>query len=125
MKSRVRGQEDVWNDVQFDGIACPPEEDRARQEDLPATDIRYQLSRYGVGRTPTYGVVDFDVGLQEAIASVDAARAAWERLPQSVRDRYKSWPEVEKAAISGELEKVLHPPKEVKEDVPPKEGEKA
>lgn len=106
--SGVRGQETLSLDVQFPGIVCTAAEDMARQEYALSSDIKYQISRFGVGHPVTFGEVDYDnMDLTRAMAIVESAQQAWLQLPKVIRDRYQTWGNVEKAAASGELQQVL------------------
>lgn len=105
----VRGQESVWLDLQFPGIVCTDAEDMARQEYALSADLAYQVQRFGVGVHPgKFGEQNFDLmDLTTAMGVIEESQAAWLRLPKLVRDRYRSWPNVEKAAASGELAQLL------------------
>jgi len=104
----VRGQESVWLDLQFPGIECTAEEDKARQEHALSTEIGYQISRFGVGHPVNYGEQNFDLmDRTVAIEVIEASNQAWLSLPKVVRDRYQSWANVEAAAASGELQQLL------------------
>lgn len=89
-------------------VVCPPEEDMARQEYKLQSDTSYQVQKFGAGLPFKSGEVDFDLlDLTKAFALIEESRDAWLRLPKVVRDRYRSWDNVEKAAKSGELEQLL------------------
>lgn len=104
----VRGQESVYLDLQFPGVVCTAEEDKARQEYAKSSDIGYQIQRFGVGHPVSFGEQDFDLmDLTRAMEIVEQSAQAWLRLPKIVRDRYHSWANVEVAAKSGELEQLL------------------
>lgn len=107
--SGVRGQETVRLDLQFAGVECPASEDMARQEYALSSDLAYQVARFGVGVHPgRSGEQNFDLmDLTRAFEVVEEAQQAWLRLPKVVRDRYHSWPAVERAQKSGELEQLL------------------
>lgn len=106
--SRLRGQEDVgYVDVPV-VLACPEEEDMARQEYKLSSDLSYQVQKFGAGLPFRSGEVNFDnLDLTVAFDLIAQSREAWLRLPRVVRDRYQSWNNVERAAASGELEQLL------------------
>lgn len=104
----VRGQETVALDLQFGGVECTAAEDMARQEYALSSDLKYQIQRFGVGQPGPSGYVDWDnMDLTRALELVDASQKAWLELPRVIRDRYRSWANVEAAAESGELEQLL------------------
>lgn len=89
-------------------VACTPDEDKARQEYGLESDITYQISKFGVGHPVAHGELDFDsMDLTRAFELIEESQSRWLSLPKVVRDRYKSWANVEKAAASGELEQLL------------------
>lgn len=106
--SGVRGQETVRLNLEFPGVVCPPEEDKARQEYALSTEIGYQISRFGVGHPVTFGEQDFDaMDLTRAMGIIEESSQRWLALPRVIRDRYHSWGAVERAAKSGELDQLL------------------
>lgn len=89
-------------------VACTAEEDMARQEYAVQSDLKYQISRFGVGHPVSHGHVDFDVmDLTEAKRVLEESAEAWLRVPAVLRKRYHSWAAIEAAAATGELEQVL------------------
>jgi len=89
-------------------VACTAEEDMARQEYALSSEIKYQISRFGVGHPVTFGEQDF--GMMDrtiAMEILESASQAWLNVPKAVRDRYSSWANVEAAAQSGELAQFL------------------
>lgn len=106
--SGVRGQESMALDLQFGGVECTAAEDKARQEYALSSDLAYQVQKFGWGHAFPTGEQDFDLmDLTKAMEVIEESQAAWHRLPKVVRDRYRSWSNVEKAAKSGELEQLL------------------
>lgn len=105
---QLRGQHDVGLvDVPV-GLECPPEEDMARQEYKLSSDTAYQVQRFGAGLPFKTGELNFDLlDLTKAFELMAESREAWLRLPKIVRDRYRSWDNVERAAATGELLQVL------------------
>lgn len=95
-----------------EGVACPPEEDVARQEFKDECDISYQMRRFGAGMPfpPRYGVQDDTVDLLGAFEIMDRASEAFRALPPEVQRMYKSVGELWKAFEAGELV-VGEPPK--------------
>lgn len=89
----VRGQETVRLIPHFgDRVECTASEDMARQEYKLESDIAYQMARFGQGMPHQHGEFDFDrADLQQALAAVEEATQAFQRLPKVVRDRYRSW----------------------------------
>lgn len=94
-------------------VACDPSQDTARQEFKQECDVDYQLRRVGAGmaflRPAQSGVQDFDVTMQEAIQSVRDARRAWDRLPDGIRSRYRTWEDVAIAMIDGSFKPLEGP----------------
>lgn len=81
--------------------------DKARQEDLPGTDINAMFKRFGgfgqVRTDPQFGEIDYDLNLQTALAAVDQARSAWRRQPQSIKELYPTWQQLLLAVEDGEI----------------------
>jgi len=101
-------QDIVFADRPSPVVACTAEEDMARQEYALSADLSYQIQRFGVGAHGIYGELDYDhLDLTRAHELVREAQEAWLRLPKVIRDRYRSWANVEEAARSGELDQVL------------------
>lgn len=107
---RYRSQMSIWDDVQFPGIECTVEEDRARQEFKAESDVAEQLRRYGGGVPFRNAFVDYDTDLLQAYDMVEQAADSWSRLPERVRREFRTWPEVELAAANGTLADLLKPP---------------
>lgn len=103
-----------------DGIACPPEEELVRKEFQKESSIEYQLKMFASGGMPTRmghnGFVDYDMDRLSALELLGRAEQLFEELPASVREKFKTWPEVEAAALNGELAEVLKPKEPVKEE---------
>lgn len=95
---------DRWTDET--AIACPPEEDKARQEFAEDADVNVILRRFGAGgfqpRPVVYGVQDTDDELQDVYTAVAEAEAGWLKLPEHLRKRYPGWPELIQAMERGE-----------------------
>lgn len=108
----LRDQLSLFNGdtVDDDVIVCSVQEDRARQEFKAETDTESIIRRLGAGIPFQNGFVDYDVDLTRAFAMLEEARTAWERLPGTVREKFKNWSEVEAAASSGQLGDMLKPP---------------
>lgn len=82
-------------------------QDMTRQEFKADADINTILARYGVGSTqtiPEFGIADYNLDLQTALNTVYKARQLWQRMPQDLRAKYKSWRELIAAMDKGELE---------------------
>lgn len=90
-------------------IDCSGDRDPARQEAKDDTDINIILDKFGVGaftdRKPTWTETDFNMDLQQAMASVDQLQQAHSNLPPELRDKYPTWQHMINAAESGELKK--------------------
>lgn len=85
----------------------PGNTDRARQEFKDEADINYMLSRFGITQprgTPTYGVWDDTLDLQQAIGAVRDARAGYKRLPEEIRNKFRSMEELLTAVENGSFE---------------------
>lgn len=88
------------------GVACPPKEDRARQEFKTETETSTILARFGAGQAfpravGVNGEVDFDLDLRAAYEVVQASRDAWLRLPIDVRQQFRGWQELQAAVEAG------------------------
>lgn len=94
-------------------IACDPSESRTRQEDRDVNSIEMMVARFG----PNFwtmnqrrdGEFDQDLDLQRVLEVRAEVSAAYARLPQVLRDRFKTLEEVAAAAERGELSAILKP----------------
>lgn len=80
--------------------------DMARQEFAKEADINYMLSRFGVTPergAPTYGEWDDSLDLQQAIASVAEAKAAYNDLPEKLKEKFASMEDILTAYNNGSL----------------------
>lgn len=85
-------------------------ESHTRQEFKDESDINFLLERYGAippGRTPQYGVVNFDDDLTTAFEAVQEARAAHARLPKEIRDLYPDWQSLAEEIAKGDADPAL------------------
>lgn len=81
--------------------------DSARQEFAKEADINYMLSKFGITPergAPTFGEWDDTIDLQQALASVTEAQAAFKALPDALRNKFQSMEEILKAYHNGSLE---------------------
>lgn len=101
--------------------ACPPGEDRARQEDKASTDIRNIMSRFephAPARVAQWGRdIDYGVDLQTALESASAAQRAHLKISPELREKYPTWQSLLNGLVSGEFKLDL----EGREEVPPEE----
>jgi len=91
------------------GLACPPEEDKARQDLFPQTDVNRVVNVYGENfhaMSRPVGV-DYRLDLQTAIAAVQQSVDEWQRLPEPIRREFVSWDRLVDAAHDGSLESFL------------------
>lgn len=119
MPPRVRTQTDGKQDEisrklrrSFQGT-----DDHARQEFKNEQDINKMLARYGVpgavaAQRATIGEVNFDMDLQQSLHMLQETRAAYNRLPADLQQKYGSWQAILAAIEAGELTEL------------PKEGKK-
>lgn len=94
-------------DQSIDCSDSPTNKDTARQEFKQEADINYMLSRFGITQprgTPTYGITDDTLDLQQAIDSVTEAREGYNRLPQELRHKFPSMEAMLAAIENGSLE---------------------
>lgn len=86
----------------------PGDEPGARQEFKQQTDVNYIMKRYGgvPQGLSQFGEVDYTLNLQEALTRASEAKAAYDRLPQELRQRYPSWPAILDATMRGEIQKI-------------------
>lgn len=107
-------------------IACPPEENRTRQEDRDVNSVEMMVAKYG----PNFwtmnqrrdGDFDQELDLQRALEVRAEAAAAYQRLPEVLRDHYASLEEVAAAAERGEISKLLEAAKEKEPESKPATG---
>lgn len=121
MKPAIRTQVD---DRQMDfsleaGLDTSDKPDLARQEFRDDADANLLLKRYGVNvpvqAQPQYGDADFDLDLHSAHIAVDRAQHAFRKLPNELREKYKTTQGLLDAMNSGELAKDLREHREAKE----------
>lgn len=86
-------------------IACPPQEDKARQEFRDEADVNLLLKRYGAipNPKPVGGEWDFSTDLQGAYALLNDAKRLFQDFPQPLRSQYRNWQNVYAAIMSGEI----------------------
>lgn len=80
--------------------------DTARQEFAQDADINYMLAKFKVvppRGAPTYGEWDDTLDLQQALTSVNEARAAYRNLPDELRNKFGSMEELLTAYHNGSL----------------------
>lgn len=100
------------------GLDCRSDIDRTRQEYKRESDINYILSRFGISggglpqKSPIWGETDYTLDLQQAFASIHAARDAWTNLPDDLRQRYPNWQTLLRALFTGDLKIDLEEHKE-------------
>lgn len=93
-------------DQPIDCSNSPNNPDVARQEFKDEADINYVLSRLGVTAprgTPTYGEWDDTIDLQQAIAAVREADAAFNKLPRELKQKFPNMNEIIRAVDNGSL----------------------
>lgn len=94
MMPPTKDQADIGLDNEvLDASDTPDNKDRARQEFKLEADINYMLSRFGITQprgTPTYGIIDDSIDLQQAINSTEQAREAYLKLPAELRAKFPS-----------------------------------
>lgn len=107
MHPPVKDQTDIGADEPtIDASDRPGNRDTARQEFAKEADINYMLSRFGITPqrgAPTYGEWDDSLDLQQAIASVQEARAAYRDLPDALKKKFNSMEELLAAYHNGSL----------------------
>lgn len=80
--------------------------DMARQEFAAEADINVMLHKFGIAPergAPVYGEWDDTMDLQQAIASVTEAKAAYADLPEELRRKFNSMEELLRAYANGSL----------------------
>lgn len=117
MKS-IRTQTDDLQDKMSaeSAITFDPRDDRTRQEFKEDADINVILKRFGAdsfnARPAQYGIIDFDLDLQQAKHAINDTRLAWNRLPKHLKDRFPNWESLLEAVDAGAItSKDLEPPK--------------
>lgn len=127
----LRRQGDGLGDMASDAAAldCSNLPDLARQEFKDEADVNHLMRRFGVGafsppnRPGSFGEVDWDMDLQNAMFAVGAADRMYRKLPPDLRAKYPSWETLLNALRNGELKidleaKPAEPPK-AQPDPPP------
>lgn len=107
MMPPTKDQADIGVDnPMIDASDRPGNKDQTRQEGKDEADINYMLSRFGVTQprgTPTFGVWDDTVDLQNAITATREARAGFANLPKVLRDKFGTMEEFLRAVENGSL----------------------
>lgn len=108
MHPAIRTQTDQMQDfyTELSALDCTDSVDRARQEFKDEADINKLLARFGVHaqqRQPTFGEVDFDLDLQQALFAVQEAKQAHRAMPATLRERYPTWQSLLNGLESGEF----------------------
>lgn len=78
--------------------------DVARQEFAKEADINHMLSRFGIvpeRGSPTFGEWDDTIDLQQALASVEEAKMAYQDLPEEIRKKFNNMEELLHAYHNG------------------------
>lgn len=95
------------------GLDCSESPDTARQEFKNDADVNKLLARYGVGPIPqratVFQEVDYDLDLQTAMYSIEAAQRAYAKMPASLRDKYRDWRDVLNGIYTGQFKIDLAP----------------
>lgn len=92
----------------------PVEEDRARQEDKRKTSIDFLIRQFSVKPDVVSGSQDFTVQYQDHVQARAEVNAAYRRMPEEIRNRYRDMDAVFEAVRSGEL-KIEAIPEEIPE----------
>lgn len=101
-------REQYGNLSAFNPSPTDSDPDRTQQEFRKETDTGEILKRHARGelipqRQPIYGLHDGDMTLLTALEAVRQSQAAYNRLPDSVRQKWGTWEEVLRAAERGEI----------------------
>lgn len=113
-----RTQSDNYGDLvsRENVLSCADFPDLARQEFKDDADINVIMHRFGADapqRPVSFGVRDFDLGLQEGIHALETALDSYDRQPQEVKERFGSPGAYMAAVESGEFAKFIREQKEV------------
>lgn len=92
----------------FDPSPTDSDPDRTQHEFQKETDTGEILKRHARGeilpmRQPVYGLQQQDLTLLSALESVRQSKAAFNRLPENVRQKWGTWQDVLQAAERGEI----------------------
>lgn len=123
IRTQVDGEQELHS--LESGITCTAAEDMTRQEKEPETRTDVILGRFTPGgfsgaKPPVYQEVDFNLDLQQALTRKRVADRAFNRLPQTVRDKYRDWEHVAAAINAGTFDKKdLEPPAKDVPSAPP------
>lgn len=78
-----------------------------RQEFKNEADTNWLLKRFGVTVPQRQGAwgreVDYNIDLQQALASITDAKAAYRNLPENLKERYPTWQTLINAVENGQL----------------------
>lgn len=89
----------------------PTGESLTRQEFKEDADINTILTRFGVNtqvrNDMVWTEVNYDVGLQEALTSLDIAKRAQLDIPEELREKYPNWLALMSGIERGEYQKDL------------------
>lgn len=107
MHPPTKDQADIGIEDQIlDASHSTTNKDVARQEFKDEADINYMLSRFGITQpkgAPSYGTWDDSIDLQTAIQSVRESRAAYNELPEVLRNKFPSMEAMLTAIDNGSL----------------------
>jgi hypothetical protein len=102
-RTQIDGKQDEYS--QATGLDTGTERG-ARQEFKDEADVNIIMRRYGADaplKPTSYGEQDFDLDLQQALASIDSAQRMFAKLPSNIQEKYQSWQNVLNAAANGGL----------------------
>lgn len=106
---RLRQQLDNHDAItQANGLICPPEEDRTRQEFKEEADVNSIVARYYPFAPPVrpvnFGVQDMGLDLHSAMLSMQSAREAYADAPKELRSAFPTFNEFLTAFMDGKVE---------------------
>lgn len=84
----------------------PENKSKTRLDQQADTSIERMLIQHGViqrPQAPQYKDVDYTLDLQEALHAIAEAKSMYARLPEGLRERYRSWQALLNAIEDGSL----------------------
>lgn len=89
------------------GLRCPPEEDRTRQEFKEEADVNAIVGRYYPFAPPVnpvrYGEQDMGLDLHSAMLSMQHAKESYAELPPKLREAFPTFNEFLQAFMDGRV----------------------
>lgn len=106
----IRGQNDYDTDaVSLMTATEVGTDDNVHAEFADEADINVIVAKFlktgqlGPVKTPVWGDADFTLDLQQATATINEVKRAWESMPDATRAKYPTWEHLAAAIDSGDI----------------------